>query len=127
MQRLVKCCLRAVFSSADLELPAKGMQAPRAACGYGTLIRRFTARRYSAAAGDALTPGISHGACDIRKYSSRFFGAQQYRPVSFNYRKFQPSSQAAEPYGIIIHSKITACYINHDLFHLISFTLLARG
>jgi hypothetical protein len=54
MQRLVKCCLRVTFSSADLELPAKGTQAPRAACGYGALVRRFTARRYSAAARDAL-------------------------------------------------------------------------
>jgi hypothetical protein len=50
----VKCCLRAALSSAVLELPAKGSRAPRAACGYGALIRRFTARRYSAAAGDAL-------------------------------------------------------------------------
>ena len=55
MQRLVKCCLRAAFSSAVLELPAKGSRAPRAACGYGALVRRFTARRYSAAAGDALS------------------------------------------------------------------------
>jgi hypothetical protein len=54
MQRLVKCCLRAAFSSAGLQLPAKGMQAPRAACGYSALDLRFTARRYSAAAGDAL-------------------------------------------------------------------------
>jgi hypothetical protein len=54
MQRLVKCCLRAAFSSAVLELPAKGTQAPRAACGYGALVQRFTARRFSAAAGDAL-------------------------------------------------------------------------
>jgi hypothetical protein len=37
-----------------LQLPAKGMHAPRAACGYSALVRRFTARRYSAAAGDAL-------------------------------------------------------------------------
>jgi hypothetical protein len=55
MQRLLKCCLRAAFSSAVLELPAKGSRAPRAACGYGALVRRFTARRYSAAAGDALS------------------------------------------------------------------------
>jgi hypothetical protein len=54
MQRLVKCCLRAALSSAVLELPAKGSRAPRAACGYGALVRRFTARRYSATAGDAL-------------------------------------------------------------------------
>jgi hypothetical protein len=54
MQRLVKCCLRAAFSSAVLELPAKGTQAPRAACGYGALVRRFTVRRFSVAAGDAL-------------------------------------------------------------------------
>jgi hypothetical protein len=54
MQRLVKCCLRAAFSSAVLELPAKGSGAPRAACGYGALVRRFTARRYSASVGDAL-------------------------------------------------------------------------
>jgi hypothetical protein len=54
MQRLVKCCLRAAFSNAVLQLPAKGMQAPRAACGYSALVWRFTARRYSAAAGDAL-------------------------------------------------------------------------
>jgi hypothetical protein len=50
----VKCCLRAALSSAVLELPAKGSQAPRAACGYGALVCRFTACRYSAAAGDAL-------------------------------------------------------------------------
>jgi hypothetical protein len=56
MQRLVKCCLRAAFFSAELELPAKGMQAPRAPCGYGALVWRFTARRYSATAGDALRP-----------------------------------------------------------------------
>jgi hypothetical protein len=37
-----------------LELPAKCSRAPRAACGYGALVQRFTARRYSAAAGDAL-------------------------------------------------------------------------
>jgi hypothetical protein len=55
MQRLVKCCLRAALSSAVLELPAKGSRAPRAACGYGALVQRFTARRYSAAAGDALS------------------------------------------------------------------------
>jgi hypothetical protein len=54
MQRLVKCCLRAAFSSAVLELPTKGTQAPRAACGYGALVRQFTAYRFSAAAGDAL-------------------------------------------------------------------------
>jgi hypothetical protein len=54
MQRLMKCCLRAALSSAVLELPAKGSRAPRAACGYGALVQRFTARRYSAAAGDAL-------------------------------------------------------------------------
>jgi hypothetical protein len=43
-----------------LELPAKGSQAPRAACGYGALVRRFTARRYSATAGDALTAVPCH-------------------------------------------------------------------
>ena len=57
MQRLVKCCLRAALASAVLELPAKDSRAPRAACGYGALVRRFTARRYSATAGDALTQG----------------------------------------------------------------------
>jgi hypothetical protein len=61
MQRLVKCCLRAALSSAVLELPAKGSQAPRTACGYGALVRRFTARRYSATAGDALRIGILGG------------------------------------------------------------------
>jgi hypothetical protein len=55
MQRLVKCCLRAALSSTVLELPAKGSRAPRAVCGYDVLIRRFTARSYSATAGDALT------------------------------------------------------------------------
>jgi hypothetical protein len=55
MQRLVKCCLRAAFSSTVLELSAKDTQAPRAACVYDALVRRFTARRYSAAAGDALS------------------------------------------------------------------------
>jgi hypothetical protein len=55
MQRLVKCCLRAALASAVLELPAKDSRAPRAACGYGALVRRFTARRYSATAGDALS------------------------------------------------------------------------
>jgi hypothetical protein len=56
MQRLVKCCLRAVFSSAALQLPARGTQASRAACEYSALVRCFIARKYSAAAaGDALT------------------------------------------------------------------------
>jgi hypothetical protein len=55
MQRLVKCCLRAAFFSAGLQLSAKGMQAPRAACGYNALDLRFTARRYSAAARDVLS------------------------------------------------------------------------
>ena len=62
MQRLVKCCLRAALASAVLELPAKDSRAPRAACGYGALVRRFTARRYSATAGDALmslSPSVS--------------------------------------------------------------------
>jgi hypothetical protein len=59
MQRLVKCCLRAAFSSAVLELPAKGSRAPRAACEYGALVRLFTARRYSAAARDALRTRIN--------------------------------------------------------------------
>jgi hypothetical protein len=54
MQRLLKCCMRAALSSAVLELPAKCSRAPRAACGYGALVQRFTAHRYSAAAGDAL-------------------------------------------------------------------------
>jgi hypothetical protein len=54
MQHLVKCCLRAAFLSADLELPAKGTHALRAPCRYGALVRRFTAHRYSATAGDAL-------------------------------------------------------------------------
>ena len=55
MPGLLKCCLRAALSSAVLELPAKGSRAPRAACGYGALVQRFTARRYSATAGDALS------------------------------------------------------------------------
>jgi hypothetical protein len=38
-----------------LQLPAKGMQAPRAACRYSALVQHFIARRYSAAAGDALS------------------------------------------------------------------------
>jgi hypothetical protein len=54
MQRLLKCCLRAAFSSAVFQLPAKGTQALRAACGYSALVRHFIAHRYSAAAGDAL-------------------------------------------------------------------------
>jgi hypothetical protein len=54
MQRLLKCCMRAALSSAVLELPAKCSRAPRAACRYGALVQRFTARRYSAA-GDALS------------------------------------------------------------------------
>jgi hypothetical protein len=54
MQRLLKCCMRAALSSAVLELPAKDSRAPRAVCGYGALVQRFTARRYSATAGDAL-------------------------------------------------------------------------
>jgi hypothetical protein len=54
MQRLLKCCLRAAFSSVVLELPAKGTHAPRTVCGYGALVRRFTARRFSVAAGDTL-------------------------------------------------------------------------
>jgi hypothetical protein len=54
MQRLVKCCLRAAFSSAVLQLLAKSMQAPRAACGYSALAQHLTVRRYSAAAEDAL-------------------------------------------------------------------------
>jgi hypothetical protein len=58
MQRLVKCCLHAAFFSVVLQLPAKGMQAPRAACGYSALAQRLTARRYSAAAGDALRASI---------------------------------------------------------------------
>jgi hypothetical protein len=53
----MKCCLRAALSSAVLELPAKGSRAPRAACGYSALVQHFTARRYSAAAGDALRRG----------------------------------------------------------------------
>jgi hypothetical protein len=69
MQRLLKCCLRAAFSSAVLELPAKGSRAPRAACGYGTLVRRFTARRYSAAVGDALT---RDGGGSVKKRSISF-------------------------------------------------------
>jgi hypothetical protein len=59
MQRLLKCCMRAALSSAVLELPAKCSRAPRAACGYGALVQRFTARRYSATAGDALTERIA--------------------------------------------------------------------
>jgi hypothetical protein len=56
MQRLVKCCLRAAFSSAVLQLPAKGMQALHAVYEYSALARRLTVRRYSAAAEDALKP-----------------------------------------------------------------------
>jgi hypothetical protein len=55
MQCLVKCCLRATFSSAVLQLPAKDMQAPHAACGYSVLAQRLTARRYIAVAGHALS------------------------------------------------------------------------
>jgi hypothetical protein len=71
MQRLVKCCLRAAFSSAVLELPVKGTQAPHAACGYGVLVRRFTARRYSAAAGDALGKIFLDPATKDRRVSER--------------------------------------------------------
>jgi hypothetical protein len=60
MQRLLKCCMRAALSSAVLELPAKCSRAPRAACGYGALVPRFTARRYSATAGDALSLMHAH-------------------------------------------------------------------
>jgi hypothetical protein len=48
MQRLVKCCLRAAFSSAGLQLPAKGMQAPRTVCEYSALDLRFTAHANTA-------------------------------------------------------------------------------
>jgi hypothetical protein len=56
---MLDCCLRwsslrAAFSSADLQLSAKGIQAPRAVYGYSALDLRFTARRYSAA-GAALS------------------------------------------------------------------------
>jgi hypothetical protein len=39
--------MRAALSSAVLELPAKCSRAPRAACGYGALVQRFTARWFS--------------------------------------------------------------------------------
>jgi hypothetical protein len=64
MQRLLKCCTRAALSSAVLELPAKCSRAPRAACGYGALVQRFTARRYSAAAGDARNRSKFTMECD---------------------------------------------------------------
>jgi hypothetical protein len=69
MQRLLKCCMRAALSSAVLELPAKCSRAPRAACGYGALVQRFTARRYSATAGDALSLHV-HGV--VAMYSLRY-------------------------------------------------------
>jgi hypothetical protein len=77
MQRLVKCCLRAALSSAVLELPTKGSRAPRAVCGYGALVRRFTARRYSATAGDALNVWtVKMGSCSCAQFMPRApFGA----------------------------------------------------
>ena len=62
--------MRAALSSAVLELPAKCSRAPRAACGYGALVQRFTARRYSAAAGDALI--------NLNKLKSLILGWREY-------------------------------------------------
>jgi hypothetical protein len=55
MQRLVEARLRAVYCRARLQLLRMAARKWRAQIIYSTLVRRFTARYFSAAAGDALS------------------------------------------------------------------------
>jgi uncharacterized membrane protein len=56
MQRLVEARLRAVYCRARLQLLRMAARKWRAQSIYSALVRRFRARYFSAAAGDALTP-----------------------------------------------------------------------
>jgi hypothetical protein len=60
LQRLLEARLRVVFCRARLQHLEMGAGKWRA------LVRRFTARRYSAIAGDALTAAVGIPACHSR-------------------------------------------------------------
>jgi hypothetical protein len=58
LQRLVKARLRAVYCRARLQLLGMGARKWRAQSICSALVRRFTARKFTAAAGDALSGGV---------------------------------------------------------------------
>jgi hypothetical protein len=58
LQRLVEARLRAMYCRARLQLLGMGARKWRAQSIYSALVRRCTACKFSAAAGDALTVSI---------------------------------------------------------------------
>jgi hypothetical protein len=116
MQRLVKYCLRAPFFSADLELPAKGTQAPRVPCGYGALVRRFTARRYSATAEDALRlrsvyrnfAGIPRESIPLEYFPLHAFGSRETGTVF--HRKLFPTTLVPTYFTGLEKSSQSSCF-----------------
>jgi hypothetical protein len=73
LQRLVKARLRAVYCRVRLQLLGMGARKWRAQSICSALVRRFTTRKFTAAAGDALMNEAKKRGCTRNKAPAEFY------------------------------------------------------